>query len=595
MSDDRRIDRRLALRLMSATAAAFTGLVAGGCQQAPPEPAELILTNGRVYTLDWAEPGLDGTPGRDAPYDGSWHPDAEAIAITDGRIVAVGSGTAIGAYRGAQTEIIDLEGGTAIPGLVESHAHAAGLGRKLGWVDLRGVIGEEDAVEIVVAEAQDHPAGEWIIGWGFDEGEWATHGYPDNDLLSQQVPDHPVLLRGLHGFATWANDLALAQAGIDAATETPSGGTIERDADGTPTGIFLNRAAGIVDAATPPETPEQLQEALRLGLEELARSGYVRAHEAGVGTAALAAMEALDARQALPIRVFAMLSARDAELGRRFIASGPVAEAVGSRLAVQSVKAYYDAALGSRGARMIEDYSDMPGHRGTAGSDYGFDQVLVAELMAAGFQVGVHAIGDAGNRETLDFIERVYGTDATTRAGRHRIEHAQVVHPDDLERLAALDVTASMQPPHAVEDMSWAEARVGPERIRGAYAWRTLRAAGTRVIFSSDLPGSDHSVFYGLHAAVSRRDKQALPAEGWYPEEALTPEEAVRAYTSWAAWSGFDDVDGGILAAGRRADITVIDVDPLALPLDRYHEILDGNVLLTMVGGQIAYRALPGR
>jgi len=564
-----------------------------GCNAAAPlEPADLILTHGRVYTFAWDDPSTEGEPAAAAPHDAAgWHPDGEALAIQGGRIVAIGASADMAPYRGPDTEVVDLAGATVIPGLVESHAHAAGLGRNLRRVDLRGVIGEEDTVELIVAEAAARPAGEWILGWGFDEGAWATHGYPDNDLLSRQVPDHPVVLRGLHGFATWANDLALERAGIGADTAAPSGGTIARDDNGVPTGIFLNRASGILDAATPAETPGQLQEALRLGLEELARSGYVRVHEAGVGSNLLAAMEALDGRGELPTRVFAMLSARDGDLCRRFLRSGPLAEAAGSRLAVQSVKAYYDAALGSRGARMLDDYSDMPGHRGTSGSEYGFDQELVGELMAAGFQVAIHAIGDAGNRETLDFIEGVHATAPATRGGRHRIEHAQVIHADDIGRLADLDVTASMQPPHAVEDMTWAEERVGPERIRGAYAWRSLRRLGTRLVFNSDLAGSDHSIFYGLHAAVTRRDKEADPTAGWYPGEAMTPEEAVRAYTVWAAWSGFDEADAGTLAVGRRADITVMNVDPLALPLDRYAEILDGRIELTVIGGEIAYRA----
>jgi len=567
--------------------------VATGCGPAAPvEPADLILEQGRVYTFDWGEPSTKGEPATGAPHDAAgWHPDAEAIAVKDGRIVGVGTSAEIAAYRGPNTEVVDLAGATVIPGLVESHAHAAGLGRNLRRVDLRGVIGEEDTVELIVAEAASRPAGEWILGWGFDEGEWATHGYPDNDLLSRQVPDHPVVLRGLHGFATWANARALSEAGIDADTATPPGGTIAHDADGAPTGIFLNNASGVLDAATPPESPEQLQEALRLGLEELARSGYVRVHEAGVRSSLMAALEALDARGELPTRVFAMLSARDDGLSRRFLESGPRAEIGSSRLAVQSVKAYYDAALGSRGARMLDDYTDMPGHRGTSGSEYGFDQELVAELMAAGFQVGIHAIGDAGNRETLDFLESVYQATPAARDGRHRIEHAQVIHADDIGRLAELDVTASMQPPHAVEDKTWVEERIGSERVRGAYAWRTLRQLGTRLVFSSDLAGSDHDIFYGLHAAVTRRDKQAMPAAGWYPGEAMTPEEALRAYTVWAAWAGFDEAEGGILAIGRRADITVMNVDPLALPLDRYVEILDGRIELTVIGGEIAYRA----
>lgn len=301
MNDRRQIERRQTLCCAGVLFLLASSLLAGCGPAAPVEPADLILTHGRVYTFDWDDPSPAGEPAGNAPHDAAgWHPDAEALAILDGRIVAIGTSADIAVYRGPSTEVVDLAGATVIPGLVESHAHAAGLGRNLRRVDLRDMIGEEDTVELIVAEAATRPAGEWILGWGFDEGEWATHGYPDNELLSRQVPDHPVVLRGLHGFATWANDLALEEAGIDADTAAPSGGTIARDDSGVPTGIFLNRASGILDAATPPETHEQLQEALRLGLEELARSGYVRIHEAGVGTDLLAAMEQLDGRGELP-------------------------------------------------------------------------------------------------------------------------------------------------------------------------------------------------------------------------------------------------------------------------------------------------------
>ena len=312
------------------TTAACCLLLAGAalshaCMITPDDPADLVLERGRIYTLDWGDPGPEGEPAPDAPYDAAgWRPDAQALAIRGDRIVAVGDDDEIiSGYVGPDTEVIDLGGATVLPGLVESHAHAAGLGRSLRRLDLRGVVGEEDAVELVVAAAANRPEGEWILGWGFNEGEWATHGYPDNDLLSQQVPDHPVVLRGLHSFATWANDRALSEAGIDQSTPDIAGGEIQRGPDGEPTGIFLNRASGILDAATPPETPEQLQEALRLGLQELASDGYVRVHEAGVGQALLDAMRALDARGELPVRLFAMLSARDVDLVEPFLEDGP--------------------------------------------------------------------------------------------------------------------------------------------------------------------------------------------------------------------------------------------------------------------------------
>jgi predicted amidohydrolase YtcJ len=258
-------------------------------------------------------------------------------------------------------------------------------------------------------------------------------------------------------------------------------------------------------------------------------------------------------------------------------------------LTVRSVKAYYDGSLGSRGARLLADYADQPDHRGVSGGSYGFDQALVADMMQAGFQVGIHAIGDAGNRETLDFIQKVESEQANVRSHRNRIEHAQVVHPDDFARFASLGVIASMEPPHAVEDKPWAEERVGPDRVKGAYAWRTFRQNGVRLIFNSDLTGSDHSIFYGLHSAITRRDKNLEPDGGWYPGQRMTPEEAVRGYSTWAVYASFTEADTGVLAQGRWADITVLDVDPLVAGTGNPDSLLKGSVILTMVGGKIVH------
>jgi predicted amidohydrolase YtcJ len=260
-------------------------------------------------------------------------------------------------------------------------------------------------------------------------------------------------------------------------------------------------------------------------------------------------------------------------------------------LTVRSVKAYYDGSLGSRGARLIDDYADQKGYRGVSGGNYGFDQALVAEMMTAGFQVGIHAIGDAGNRETLDFIKSVQDGNATVRNNRNRIEHAQVVHPDDFAKYASLGVIASVEPPHAVEDKPWAETRLGPERVKGAYAWRTFRKSGVRLAFGSDLTGSDHSIFYGLHAAVTRRDKALQPEGGWFPAERMTPEEAVRGYSTWAAYAAFAEGDRGTLAVGRAADITVMDIDPLTVGSTKPEALLKGTIRLTMVGGRIAHES----
>ncbi len=290
----------------------------------------------------------------------------------------------------------------------------------------------------------------------------------------------------------------------------------------------------------------------------------------------------------VPIPVHVMLSARDTALLERWRQSGPDTE---GPLTIRSVKAFCDGALGSRGARLLEDYSDRPGHRGVSGDEYGFDQEAVAAIMKAGFQVAIHAIGDAGNRSALDFLQAVQQADPASQALRHRIEHAQVLHPDDVARFAQLKVIASMEPPHAVEDKTWAEERLGPERVRYAYAWRTLRQAGARLVFNSDLPGSDYSIFYGLHAAITRRDKELAPEGGWYPKESMTPEEAIRGYTSWAAFSAFEEGETGSLQAGKRGDITVLDIDPMALGQSEPGKILQGKVLLTVAGGKIVFQA----
>ncbi|MEP7118800.1 MAG: amidohydrolase [Acidobacteriota bacterium] len=571
------------------TAVVVVALTAACAPATPPlPPADVILTNARVYSMAWPDPALDGTPAAGAPHGANgWSPDAQAVALTGGRITLVGTRESVAARSGPNTQTIDLDGATLLPGMVDSHAHVLELGAKLQAVDLTGVANEAEAVDRVAAYAATVPKGQWITGRGWDEGAWANR-YPDWRLLSLKVPDHPVLLYSLHGFGVWANRLALDNAKVGRTTAAPVGGEIRKDTKGEPTGIFLNRATTIMVAAVPPPTPSQLESQLLAGLTEMARSGYVAIHEAGVDRATLVGLQALDARHQLPIRVYVMLSARDPELCREWAIKGPQG-VPRDMLVVRAVKAYYDGALGSRGARLLDDYSDMKGYRGISGAGYGFDQDVVATMMRAGFQVGVHAIGDAGNRETLDFLEGVMKDNERSRQGRHRIEHAQVVSPSDIPRFAALGIIASMEPPHAVEDKGWAETRLGPERIKGAYAWRTHRQAGTRLIFNSDLTGSDHNLFYGLHSAITRQDKEHQPPGGWYPDQRMTPEEAVRGYSTWAAYASFAESETGQLVAGRLADLTALSVDPLTLGATDPGALLGGRVRLTVVNGRVAF------
>ncbi|MFN8573707.1 MAG: amidohydrolase [Gemmatimonadaceae bacterium] len=571
---------RCALRWLTA-AMALTA-----CASPTRESADLILTNGHIYSLRWNDPSVDGVPASGAPYDTAtgWHPDASAIAIRDGRILAIGTDSAVLGTRDRNTRLIDLAGGTVFPGFVDAHTHVAELGTSLDRVNLTGIPTEEEAVARIVARAATVPKGEWIIGYGWDEGAWANH-YPDKRLISERVPDHPVMMRGLHGFAAWANTLALTKAGITRETPNPVGGEIRKDARGEPTGLLINRAVPLLEQAVPAPSPAQRDAQVMRALHVMADAGFTGVHEAGVPTEVMASLQRLANADSLPLRVYVMLDARDSTLVRQWIAKGRYASP-NEMLVVRAVKAYYDGALGSRGAQLLADYSDRPGHRGVSGANYGFDRRLVADAMSAGFQVGIHAIGDAGNRASLDFIDSVMRAAPTARDLRHRIEHAQVVDSADIPRFKALGVIASMEPPHAVEDKTWAEDRLGPARIRFAYAWRTIRKAGGALAFSSDLPGSGWSIFYGLHSAITRSDTTGAPPGGWYPAQRMSPEEAIRGYTSWAAYAGFDEDHAGTLAVGKRADLTALDIDPLHVDPA---QLMKGRIMLTVSRGRVEF------
>ncbi len=372
----------------------------------------------------------------------------------------------------------------------------------------------------------------------------------------------------LHSFGGWANQAALDAAGITAETEIPVGGEMRIGSDGEPSGLFLNQGVEMLRAAVPEPSRETLVNQFLLGLKQMAADGYTTVHDAGLDTTAMSILEELEAADKLKVRVYAMLSLRDEDLIRKWIEKGPDKES-DSMLTTRTVKAYYDGALGSRGARLLYDYSDQPGHRGISGDGYGFNQAL--------------------NAEAIDILESVFKEDPSTAANRHRIEHAQVISPDDIPRLGQLGIIASMEPPHAMEDKTWAEQRLGSERILGAYAWRSLREAGASITFNSDNPGSDHSIFYGLHSAITRQDKNQQPEGGWYVEQSMTADEAVRGYTLWSAYASFREDKSGIIAAGRWADITVMDTDPFVLADENPGDILNGRIVMTIVNGEVVY------
>ena len=555
----------------------------------PSLNADLILYNAKVYSLNWQEPSLLGKPAADAPHNSKgWQPDAQAIVVLKNKIIYVGSDQDALKYKTKSTELVDLKSAVIIPGLIDSHAHVAELGEMLHRVNLIDVASPQEAIDRILAFTKNSEKGQWIIGQGWDEGAWANN-YPTRQMLDQYFPDNPVYLRSLHGFGGWGNTLAFKMAGIDKSTDIPVGGEILKDEQGELLGIVLNRATKLMNESIPETSDKQFQKFIFDGLQQMAKDGFVSIHQAGASTQHMQSFENLRKDNNLPIRVYAMLSARDEPLSRKWISKGPYSDPEGF-LDVMSVKAYYDGALGSRGARLLEDYSDKPGHKGISGDGYGFNGEIVTDLMVAGFQVGVHAIGDAGNRETLDYFKSVFEKKPVTMNNRHRIEHAQIIHPDDIPRFSDLSIIASMEPPHAVEDKTWAEDRLGAQRIKYAYAWRTLRKAGVALTFNSDSPGSDHTIFYALHAAITRRDKNLEPTDGWYSEQNMSAEETIRAYTNWAAYSQFRENDTGILKAGYWADMTVLDIDPFQLAETNPAGLLDGKVLMTVVAGKIVFK-----
>jgi predicted amidohydrolase YtcJ len=532
------------------------------------EAADVLLYNGRIYTM--AEPAR-----------------AEAMAIRGDRIVAVGSTAELRRRFRARTEI-DLGGRTVLPGLIDAHAHLMGQGVSMLQADLVGANSKEEILDRLRRFAQSRPPGSWILGRGWDQNRWPEKAFPTAEDLDRLFPDRPVWLRRIDGHAAWANSKAMELAGVSVQTPDPEGGRILRYPDGRPTGVFIDRAMALVERFIPPPSEEDLERALELAIGECLRYGITSVHDAGVDRRTIERYRRFIDEGRFPLRVYALIGGVGETL-EYFCRQGPLLGYGGNRLTVRAVKLYADGALGSRGAALLEDYSDEPGNRGLLIVSADSLARQVERVMACGFQVAIHAIGDRGNRAALDAIAR-----AIERTGRRdlrpRIEHAQIVALEDIPRFRQLGVIASMQPIHATSDMYWAEARVGPERIRGGYAWRRFLDAGVVLAAGSDFPVEPVNPFLGLYAAVTRQDRSGWPPGGWYPDQRLRLQEAVRAFTLGAAYAAFEEDLKGSLEPGKLADFIVLDRDIFAVP---ERDIADVRVLETWLGGERVYRAEP--
>lgn len=564
--------------------------------QLVPQPVDVLYVGSRVYTVDKANTVVD------------------AIATRGDRIVAVGSAADM-VKELKPKRVVDLAGKTIVPGLIDAHVHLLSLGVARLTLDLVGSKSEERVADLVRERVGASGPGQWIRGRGWDQNEWRSRQFPSHEILDRVAPNNPVYLMRVDGHAAWVNKRALEIAGITSKTPDPDGGRFLRDARGNPTGVLVDNAMEVVGKFLPPPSDKEMEEAIGRAVQECLSYGLTCVHDMGVEEEGIETYKRLIDTGNFPFRVYAALSA-PGETWEKYVEpdssgskKGPLIGYGGNRLWVRAIKLYIDGALGSRGAALIEPYSDDPDNRGLTVMSEGDLRKAVDEALANGFQVCTHAIGDRGNNIVLNIYEAALEAHAA-KDPRLRIEHAQVLAPNDIPRFHQLGVIPSMQPTHCTSDMYWAEARLGPTRVRGAYAWRSLLNTGVIIPGGSDFPVESPNPLFGIYAAITRQDHQGRPRNaddvraffqlsaegitdtaafdgGWYASQKMTREEALRAFTAWAAYAGFQEDLLGSLEQGKLADFVVLSKDIMTVPP---LEILNTTVERTILGGSEVYR-----
>jgi len=561
-------------RALVALVLAACGSPAPGPAQPAPAPAtragdvsgsaqlaDGVLTGGEIWTIDPRQPRV------------------AAVAWRGDRIIAAGDAAAVAAHVGPATRVIELRGRAASAGLVDAHCHLYGLGADLEAVSVRDLASEAAAVQALAAAARTRPATEWLVGRGWDQNRWPGQQFPTRAALDAAIADRPVVVTRIDGHALWVNSAALRTAGVTRSTADPAGGKILRDAHGEPTGVLVDNAMGLVGAKAPVATPALRERRIRAAAAVAVAAGLTGVHDMGIEDETAEVYRALAAAHQLPLRVVAYLGGAGLPLARFATPPRPPT----GRFAMPGVKLYADGALGSRGARLYAGYTDDPNNQGLWRTDPGVLARTVDAAVAGGWQVAIHAIGDAGVGAVLD----AYLAARAAHPGEHRlrVEHAQVVAANDVPRLVAAHAIASMQPTHATSDMGWAEARLGAQRVTGAYAWRTMLDHHIPFAAGSDFPVEHVSPLLGLYAAVTRQNAEGMPAGGWYPEQRMTLPEALDAFTHGAAYAEGSEDSRGMIAVGRLADFTVYSG---ALTADRH--LLDLQIDYTIVDGEIVYQ-----
>jgi hypothetical protein len=533
-------------------------------------PADLIFHNAKIYTAD------DRTP------------HAEAIAIRGDRIAAVGSSADILKMKGAATKVVDARGAAILPGLHDAHGHFTGLGASLQVLRLRGTASWEQIVGMVRRRAASARPGEWIQGRSWDQNDWPVKEFPSHEMLSNAAPNNPVYLTRVDGHAAMVNKSALDAAGVTKDTKDPEGGRIMRDAQGNPTGVLVDQAMRLVSRNIPRVSQSQLEEQILLADADARKLGLTMVHDAGASTEIVDAYKRLIDAGKLQTRLYVMLRGPMDMLKPHFDA-GPIANYANGHLAVRAVKISADGALGSRGAALLEPYSDEPGNSGLLVNppEEVYTQTLAASK--AGFQMCVHAIGDRANRMVMDTFARVQKEVPGSRDLRMRNEHSQILDAAEIPRFAKLNVIASMQATHATSDLPWAPARLGDARVEeGAYVWQKLLKSGAVIANGSDFPVEEPNPMLGIYASITRQDPSGNPAKGWQPDQRLSREETLKSFTIHAAFAAHAEKDLGSLTPGKLADLLVLSKDVMTVPPP---EILSTTVTTTVIGGRIVYQA----
>ncbi|MDX6497234.1 MAG: hypothetical protein QOG23_494 [Blastocatellia bacterium] len=540
------------------------------------EPADLIFLNGNIYTANERQP------------------HAEAIAVKTDRIVFAGSNAEVKKYRGSQTRVIDLHGGTVVPGMTDAHHHLEGVGFREMTLNLEGITNLQDFLAKVKTKVDQAKPGAWVTGRGWIETFWTPPVFPTRWDLDKVAPNNPVILQRADGHGTVVNSAALKIAGITKETPNPFGGEVSKDKSGEPNGMLLDAAQGIVRRHIPPTSPADDERAIVLGVQRDIGLGWTQVQNPGGSYQDVDIYRKLYREGKIKLRIYKVLSAPGNQ-AQRLLSEGPIIGAYGNRLTVRSLKCYADGSLGSRSAALLEPYSDAPDTSGFLTVKEEDLLPMLEEALRKGIQVETHAIGDRGNRFILDEYEKalkaVPAEQRKIADPRWRVEHSQIVNPQDIPRFKKLGIIPSMQASHAIGDLHFAPARLGLKRLAGAYAWNSFVKSGVIVPGGSDAPVERGEPMIEFYAAVARKDIKGWSGEGWHPEEALPRDQALKMLTIWPAYAAFEENLRGTIEVGKLADLTVLSADIMKIP---EMDILKTHCVMTVIGGEIVYQAAPG-